>query len=303
MAQQKFRVSNPNGMWVRTEPVVIEATQKVLLPDGHLVEKLGDTDKPKWWHVSTTVDGVIVEGFSNKTLLVPDGVPLNVGEPITMSELLERTLNAISHIAPEAHSNYIQAISEGGPMFEEHGITTPLRMSHFMAQVMQETGGLKVLRESMNYSAPRMLEIFGVHHHSARVTAHEAQQLAHKEHELAERVYGLGNPTKRDEFDNTHPGDGFRYRGNGLLQTTGRKAHRLMGLPFGLDFENNPDLVTVPEHALKPALQEWSNNNLNQAADHNNILKITHAINGGENGLAERKAFFARLRPLLSNGS
>ena len=76
-----------------------------------------------------------------------------------------------------------------------------------------------------------------------------------------------------------------------------------MGLPFGLDFENNPDLVTVPEHALKPALQEWSNNNLNQAADHNNILKITHAINGGENGLAERKAFFARLRPLLSNGS
>jgi putative chitinase len=303
MAQQKFRVNNPAGMWVRTAPVVSEDTQKVLLPDGQVVEKLGETEKPNWWRISTTVEGAIVEGFSSKTLMIPDGAPANGGEPVSptnISDLLARTLNAITEISPDARSGYLQAIREGGQMFEEHGITTPLRMSHFMAQVMAETGGLTVLRESMNYKVPRMLEIFGAHH-SAKVTAAEAPGLAHNEHALAERVYGFGNPSKAQELGNTQPGDGFRYRGNGMLQTTGREAHRLMGLPFGLDFENNPDLVTLPEHALKPALKEWSNNNLNHFADQNDIRTITLRINGGLNGFEDRKTFFAKLRPRLIN--
>ena len=66
------------------------------------------------------------------------------------------------------------------------------------------------------------------------------------------------------------------------------------------DFENNPDLLTAPEHALKPALQEWSDGNLNHFADNNDIRTITLRINGGLNGFEERKAFFARLRPLLT---
>ena len=66
------------------------------------------------------------------------------------------------------------------------------------------------------------------------------------------------------------------------------------------DFENNPDLLTAPEHALKPALQEWSDGNLNHFADNNDIRTITLRINGGLNGFEDRKAFFARLRPLLT---
>ena len=172
-------------------------------------------------------------------------------------------------------------------------------MAHFLAQAMQETGSFTVLRENMSYSVPRMLEIFGVGHHSARITAAEAPSLAHQPPELSERVYGLGNPHKAQELGNTQPGDGFRYRGNGILQTTGRGAHRRMGLACGLDFEGNPDLVTIPENALKPALQEWSDGNLNHFADLNDITTITKRINGGFNGLPERKAFFARLRPRL----
>jgi putative chitinase len=294
MAQQRFRVNNLNGMWLRSAPEVSEATQKVLLPNGQLVEKLAETEKPAWWHIRTTVDNAVVEGFSNNTLMVPEG------EPGNMSTLLEKTVTAIKKISPGARSVYLDAIREGGPLFEAHGITTPLRMSHFIAQAMQETGGFTVLRESMNYSVQRMLEIFGVGQHSAKIKASEAPSFAHKEEALAERVYGLGNPTKSHELGNTQPGDGFRYRGNGFFQTTGRGAHRRFGLAFGLDFENNPELVTVREHILKPALKEWSDNNLNPLADQGKIVTITQKINGGTNGLEERKDFLAKLRHHLS---
>ena len=300
---QTFRVNNPAGMWIRTEPVVGEATKKVLLPNGHSVEKLEETAKPDWWRVSTTVQGNNVEGFSNKNLMIADGQPSNGAEPVTsttLSSLLTRTVAVVTQLAPQAKNNYLQAIREGGPLFEQHGITTPMRMSHFMAQAMTETGGFKVLRESMSYSVPRMMQIFGVGNHSAKITAAEAPSLAHNERALAERVYGLGNPRKANELGNTQPGDGFLFRGNGVLQTTGRGAHKRMGQAFGLDFEANPELVTAPEHALKPALKEWSDNNLNRFADLNDIRTITKRINGGLNGFEDRKAFFARLLPRLS---
>jgi len=300
MALQKLRVSNPAGMWLRSEPVVSEATKKVLLPNGQLVTKLAETDKPDWWQISTTFEGTDVDGFSNKTLMVPDGQPVT---STSISALLTKTLAAINKVAPQARDNYLQAIREGGPLFEKHGITTPLRMSHFLAQALTETGGFKVLRESMSYSVPRMLEIFGVGNHSAKITASEAPSLAKNERALSERVYGLGNPKKAKELGNTVAGDGFLYRGNGVLQTTGRDAHRRMGKPFGLDFENNPELVTAPEHALKPALKEWSDNNLNHFADQNDIRTITKRINGGLNGFTDRKAFFAKLLPLLSKNT
>lgn len=306
MAQQRFRVNNPPGMWLRTEPVVSEDTKKVLLPNGQLVTKLGETDEPDWWHISTSLQGADVDGFSNKNLMAPDSSHVTDGQPATsttLSALLTKTLAAVNKVAPQARDSYLQAIRQGGPLFEKHGITTPLRMSHFLAQALTETGGFRVLRESMSYSVPRMLKIFGVGHHSAKITTAEAPSLANNERALSERVYGLGNPRKARELGNTSAGDGFRYRGNGVLQTTGRGAHKRMGEAFGLDFENNPDLVTAPEHALKPALKEWSDNNLNNFADKNDILTITKRINGGLNGLEDRKKFFAKLLPLLKNNA
>ncbi|MDB6122771.1 MAG: hypothetical protein JWQ71_1764 [Pedosphaera sp.] len=208
-------------------------------------------------------------------------------------------VDAIKHISPHARENYLEALAGGGPLFANHGITTPLRMAHFLAQAMQETGGFTVLRENMNYSAPRLMEIFGLHHHSAAIKPAEAATLAHKPEAISERVYGLGNPHKAQELGNTEPGDGFAYRGNGVLQTTGRGAHRRMGQACGVDFEGNPNLMTAPEHALKPALQEWTDGNLNHFADAGDIRTITKRINGGLNGFDGRKAFLAKLLPLL----
>lgn len=294
MAEENFRVNNEGGMWIRKQPIVSKETEKVLLPKGHLVTKVANSDKPDWWQVRTNFQGVDVEGFSNKNLMVADAGSGSV------AGLLTKTLTVLKQLSPSANANYLQAIREGGPMFESHGITTPLRMAHFMAQAMAETDAFKVLRESMKYKVPRMLKIFGVGHHSANVTAEEAPSLALNEHALSERVYGLGNPTKAHELGNTEPGDGFRYRGNGVLQMTGRKAHRLAGQANGLDFEGNPDLATLPEHALKPALKEWADGNLNHFADKNDIRTITLTINGGLNGFDVRKKFFAQLLPLLS---
>jgi predicted chitinase len=300
MSEEHFKVSNEGGMWIRTEPVVKDETKIVLLSKGHAVTKLGDSTNPDWWHVRASVQGTDVEGFSKKTLMASDSGSGNAGSG-SVASLLAKTLTAISHLSPEAKSNYLQAIRDGGPAFESHGITTPLRMAHFMAQAMAETGGFTVLRESMSYKVPRMLKIFGVGNHSARVTAEEAPALAHNEHALSERVYGLGNPTKASELGNTEPGDGFRYRGNGVLQMTGRKAHRLAGEANGLDFEGNPDLATLPENALKPALKEWADGNLNHFADQNDIRTITLRINGGLNGFDDRKDFFAKLLPRLQS--
>jgi putative chitinase len=306
MAEEKFKVSNLGGMWVRSEPVVNDATKKVLLPKGQLVTKLGDTPKPDWWRITTNFEGVDVEGVSNKNLMVAaaesdPSVPLQGSGSI--EGLMARTIAALNRVAPRAHANYREAIRQGAPLFEKHGITTPQRMAHFLAQAMQETGSFTVLRESMSYRAPRIMEIFGVGKHSAKITQAEAATLARNEPALSERVYGLGNPRKARELGNTEPGDGFAFRGNGVLQTTGRGNHRRMGQACGLDFEGHPELVSAPEHALKPALQEWTNGKLNVAADRNDIVKITKVINGGTNGLPERKAFFARLLPLLKGDS
>ena len=301
MPDETFRVNNAPGMWIRTAPEIKPETEKKLVPNGQIITKLGESENSDWWKVSTTFEGAEIEGFSKKSLMLPAGQSGGSGASGGGPRLVTKTLSVLARVAPDAHSKYLQAIREGAPLFETHGIITPQRMAHFLAQAMQETGAFTVLRESMSYSVPRMLEIFGVGNHSARITAAEAPALAHNQQALAERVYGSGNPRKASELGNTQPGDGFRYRGNGVLQTTGRGNHRAMGEACGLDFEGDPDLVTVPEHALKPALQEWTNGNLNRAADRDEIVKITRVINGGENGLPERRAFFRKLRPLLEN--
>jgi putative chitinase len=205
----------------------------------------------------------------------------------------------LKRIAPKAHAIYLETIIQGIPLFEQHEIITPLRIAHFLSQALHETGGFRILRENMNYSALRLLAIFGVNRHSAAITEAEAYKLTRDPEAIAERVYGIGNPHKARELGNIHPGDGFRYRGNGIMQITGRNNHRRMGTACGIDFESNPDLVTAPDHALKPALQVWTECNLNVFADKNDIRTITRRINGGFTGFTDREAWFNKIWPIL----
>lgn len=192
----------------------------------------------------------------------------------------------------------MEAFALGDGLLAKHGITTPLRLAHFLAQCLHETGGLAIARESGNYRAERILQIFGAGRHSAAVTPEEATKLAGDGPKLFERVYGLGNPKKAQELRNTQPGDGWKYRGGGILQTTGRGNYRRMGAKCCVDFEGHPEWVVSAKYALLPALTEWTEGNLNAAADADDIRAITKKINGGFNGLADREAWFAKVRPL-----
>lgn len=204
-------------------------------------------------------------------------------------------------LCPRARPSYLAALAAGGPLFKEHGITTPLRMAHFLAQAFHETGGLAIEWESGAYSAARLVQIFGVGRHSAGITESEAARIAYNGPAIFERVYGLGNPKKAKELGNVDPGDGYRYRGGGILQTTGRFNYRAMGKKCGVDFEAHPELVLSAEHALKPALAEWTAGNLNVSADADDIRAITRRINGGYNGLDDRIAWFKKIRPLCND--
>ena len=219
---------------------------------------------------------------------------------------MTRAVDVVRRIAPRARPTYVAAFERGDALLIAHGVTTPARLTHFLAQVLHESGALEIDWENMSYSSGRLLQIFGAGCHSAAVTPAEAQALAHRPEAIAERVYGLGNPRKARELGNTQSGDGFCYRGGGLLQTTGRANYRRMGQKCGVDFEGHPDFVLAAEHALKPALCEWTEGRLNAFADCDDILSISRAINLGNpraprrpNGMEDRVAWYARLRPLI----
>lgn len=199
---------------------------------------------------------------------------------------MARVIDVLRLVAPKASPRYLAAFERGNSLLQQHEITTPDRLAHFLAQILHESGGLTLERESMKYRPERLLEIFGAGKHSAAITPAEAQNLARDERAIAERVYGLGNARKAQELGNRDPGDGFKYRGAGLMQTTGRANYRRMGLLCGVDFEKQPDLVFSAPHALKPALAEWSEAGLNVYADNAlNVLGATPPLDvDGEYG-------------------
>lgn len=211
-----------------------------------------------------------------------------------------RPIDIVRKVCPGARASYLSALDSGDDLFANAGITTPARAAHFLAQCCHETGGFMVERESGAYSAKRLLEVFGKGVHSAAITPAEAKRLANDGPAIFERVYGLGNPQKAKELGNIKPGDGWTYRGGGILQTTGRANYRRMGQKCGVDFESKPELVLSAEHALKPALAEWTEGKLNAAADKDDIRAITRRINGGYNGLEDRKAWLAKIKALIA---
>ncbi|HJQ13095.1 MAG TPA: glycoside hydrolase family 19 protein [Gemmatimonadaceae bacterium] len=130
-------------------------------------------------------------------------------------------------------------------------------------------------------------------------------QVAH-ETELFVFLQELWGPTLaqqgyegRADLGNMQPGDGFKYRGRGLIQVTGRANYAKMGAELGLDLINRPELLQLPGNAALSAAQFWTDHNLNQYADSGDFETLTRRINGGLNGLANREAIWTLAKAAL----
>lgn len=210
------------------------------------------------------------------------------------------TQDILRRLWPRAPASTVSAIARvSDRVFAEADLTAPLRVAHFMAQISHECGGGTIVRENMNYSARRLMEVFGVGRHSAKITEAEATALANHPQMIAERVYGLGNLSKARELGNTQPGDGWKYRGNGMLQLTGRASHRRIGRLVDVDLEANPELLEDAATSFRVAAMEFAALNCIPAADADDVVLVTRRVNGGRNGLAERQVWLRRWKQAL----
>lgn len=162
------------------------------------------------------------------------------------------------------------------------------RLQFFLAQIAHESGGLTIREENLNYSAPRLMAVWP----SRFPTLAAAQPYARNPQKLAERTYG-------GRMGNTQPGDGWRYRGRGYIQLTGREAYREVGRIAGLDLENNPDLASDPRHAAAVAAAFWTWKKLNPLCDAGDFVTCTRRINGGTIGLDDRRAWLAKVQAAI----
>lgn len=157
-------------------------------------------------------------------------------------------------------------------------IDTRVRAAGFIAQIGHESASLSRIEENLNYSASRLLEVFPSHFDPASARAYARQPKR-----IANRVYAnrIGNGPERS-------GDGYRYRGRGLIQITGRANYRAIGGWLDAPIEDQPDRLLALPDAAASAAAYWRSRGLNTLADDGDIVGITRRINGGRNGLADR---------------
>lgn len=217
--------------------------------------------------------------------------------------------NILIRVMPSAASVADRYIEPLNRIMPEYGIDNRRRIAHFLAQLAQESGELKYTVENLNYSAEALQRTFRKYFPTLAV----ANIYARKPEKIANRVYAnrLGN-------GNEASNDGWRFRGHGLIQLTGRDnyqqyldhLHQIASDPntgngyfANLTIDDLPDLLSKPEHAVRSACWFWQTHGLNTLADGQAdeavCEAITRRINGGTNGLTQRKMYFYRAKMLL----
>jgi putative chitinase len=172
-------------------------------------------------------------------------------------------------------------------------IDTALRLSHFLAQCGHESAGFKAVQENLNYGAKGLLGIFKKYF----PTEAKALQYERKPEKIANLVYG----SRMGNGDETS-GDGYRFRGRGYIQLTGKNNYAAFGKAINENIAANPDLVAT-KYPLLSAAWFWSSNGLNtladKGADDASVTAITKRVNGGTIGLPDRIKHFKEYYTLL----
>ncbi|MFZ4680132.1 MAG: glycoside hydrolase family 19 protein [Flavobacterium sp.] len=173
--------------------------------------------------------------------------------------------------------------------FKKYAINTPMRIAHFLAQLHEETGGFVKLSENLNYSPAGLMKTFGSNQISPAQANQYGRTVNRKANQEAIANIVYGGEWGEKNLGNTQFGDGWRFRGRGLIQLTGRANYQAYKNYSGIDVVSNPDLASRSDIAIDIAGWFWSVRfKLNPIADNNNITSITKKINGGLTNFSER---------------
>ena len=231
-----------------------------------------------------TADGIVGDGtwskmFATQTVITePSPVP-NVGG-LKLEKLKGHIPDGVIAMIPDTAQKF--------------QINTPLRLAHFLAQCGHESGGFKATQENLNYSAKGLRGIFGRYFPTDAL----AEQYQRKPEAIASRVYGgrMGNGPEATK-------EGYKFRGRGYIQLTGKDNYTAFGKAINEDVISNPDLVSS-KYALLSAAWFFSKNGLHKMADEGAsdtvVTKITKRVNGGTIGLPDRIKHFKEYYSLLS---
>ncbi|PTQ70339.1 glycoside hydrolase family 19 protein [Pseudomonas sp. GV071] len=209
---------------------------------------------------------------------------------------MQLTQQQLVQILPNARpvaGVFASALNAAMARFE---VNTPARAAAFLAQVGHESGQLAHLVENLNYSAQGLANTWPGRFRGADGKPNaQALQLQRNPQAIANSVYGgrLGNGPENS-------GDGWRFRGRGLIQTTGRANYRAAGMALGAALETTPQLLEQPVYAALSAAWFWQEHGLNELADAGHFEAITKRINGGLNGQAERVALWEAAKRVLA---
>jgi putative chitinase len=201
------------------------------------------------------------------------------------------SLERITKFSPRARVDLALAIARLWKDPPPGELVNPLRVQHFMAQIATETGGFVAIEENLNYHADRLLKVF-----PTRVTPQQAQRLARHPELIANHVYG-------GRLGNNQPGDGWRFRGSGFMQLTGRGNFEARGKLLNKPLGRTPELVRQPETGFETATAYWVAQNINVQADLDNIKAVRKLVNGGSIGLPESKIWLARAKSIFVIGN
>ncbi|NBU48195.1 MAG: glycoside hydrolase family 19 protein [Flavobacteriales bacterium] len=200
---------------------------------------------------------------------------------------LEQLLRGNDHI-----SEWHNSLSMFLPEYE---IDTTNRMAAFIAQCSHESGEFTTLKENLNYRWQSLRKVFPKYFFNDAI-AQKYASLPNKQEAIANRIYAnrMGNGPEES-------GDGFKYRGRGLIQLTGYQNYKRFADSLGITPEEASEYLETFEGATESACWFWSTNNLNQWADAGDMITLTKRINGGTNGLEDRIQHYEHALHVLEN--